>query len=80
MNGDEHTAVPDDRDEGATDVRAYLEALGAGHAPLPDLERRFVQVAKSYADVHGIDYDIWLEVGVPEATLDAAGIRRRSRR
>jgi hypothetical protein len=76
MNGDEHTTVPDHGDEGAIYVRAYLEALEAGNGPLPDLERRFVQVAKSYADVHGIDYDIWLEVGVPEATLDAAGIRR----
>lgn len=71
---------PEVTDDGAAHVRAYLEALEGGRPRLPELEQQFVRVAKSYADVHRIEYDIWLEVGVPAATLDAAGIRRLPRR
>jgi len=40
------------------------------------LEARFIEVAKNYSDRTGISYTAWRTVGVPAATLTAAGITR----
>ena len=40
------------------------------------LEKGFVKVARSYGERKGISYAAWREVGVPAATLKAAGISR----
>ncbi len=39
-------------------------------------EVRFVDVARSYSRRHGITYDTWLAVGVPDKVLRRAGLRR----
>lgn len=40
------------------------------------LEADFVKVAKSYGERSGVSYAAWRAVGVPAATLAAAGISR----
>lgn len=40
------------------------------------LEASFIQVAKNYSQRTGITYTAWRTVGVPAATLTAAGITR----
>jgi hypothetical protein len=39
-------------------------------------EARFVDVARTYSKRHGITYDTWLAVGVPDRILRRAGLRR----
>ncbi len=59
------------------DLERELAALTSGSGvDLPDLEKGFVKVARSYAERKGISYAAWREVGVPAATLKAAGISR----
>jgi len=41
-----------------------------------ELEAGFVDCAAAYSERKGITYGAWREVGVPAATLKAAGIRR----
>jgi hypothetical protein len=43
---------------------------------LPALEQDFVAAAKGYSQRKGISYQAWRELGVPAATLRAAGIGR----
>jgi predicted metal-dependent hydrolase len=43
---------------------------------LDELEQQFIQVAAEYAQRKGITYTAFREIGVPAATLRAAGIGR----
>lgn len=43
------------------------------------LEKDFVEAAKEYSERKGISYSAWREVGVPAATLKAAGVPRTRR-
>lgn len=43
---------------------------------LAALEQDFVAAAKGYSERKGISYQAWRELGVPAATLKAAGIGR----
>jgi hypothetical protein len=53
------------------------ELLAAdGGVDLDALERDFVKFAKDYSSRKRISYHAWREVGVPPATLRAAGITR----
>jgi hypothetical protein len=45
---------------------------------MDELEKAFIAAAKSYSARKGITYAAWREVGVPAATLKAAGISRSS--
>lgn len=45
---------------------------------LEAVEQEFVAAAKGYSDRKGISYAAWREIGVPAATLKAAGISRAS--
>lgn len=46
-------------------------------APEPEvLEKAFIDAAKDYSERKGIAYSAWREVGVPAATLKAAGVPR----
>ncbi len=59
------------------DLERELAALTSrSGVDLSDLEKGFVKVARSYAERKGISYAAWREVGVPAATLKAAGISR----
>ena len=46
---------------------------------LAAIEAECVAAAKEYGDRKGITYAAWREIGVPAATLKAAGITRRSK-
>lgn len=54
------------------------EALAKAEAAadLSDLERGFVEHAKSYSDRKGISYAAWRQSGVPAAVLKKAGVGR----
>lgn len=43
---------------------------------IDELEKAFVEVAKSYSDRKGISYAAWRQVGVPASVLKEAGVRR----
>ena len=51
-------------------------AAADGGVDLDALERDFVKFAKDYSTRKNISYNAWREVGVPPATLRAAGITR----
>lgn len=53
-----------------------LAAQSSNGVDLEELEARFVEVAAGYAHRKGISYAAFREVGVPAATLKAAGIPR----
>ena len=57
------------------------EHLGSvEEAPDPDaLEKNFIDAAKEYSERKGISYPAWRELGVPAATLKAAGVPRTRR-
>jgi len=57
------------------DLEAEL-ATGAGEVDLAGLEEDFIAVASAYGGRKGISYSAWREIGVPAATLRAAGINR----
>jgi len=57
------------------DLEAEIAALSVSD-DLPDLEKAFVKVAKSYGRRKGIGYNAWREAGVSAAVLDKAGISR----
>ena len=57
------------------DLTVELERDDKG-ADLSELEAEFVKAAKPYAERKGISYDAFRSVGVPAATLKAAGISR----
>jgi hypothetical protein len=59
------------------DLLQELESLGTT-VDLSGLEAEFVKSAKGYGERKGISYGAWREVGVPAATLKAAGIGRGS--
>ncbi|HMQ26692.1 MAG TPA: hypothetical protein PKA98_11950 [Acidimicrobiales bacterium] len=46
---------------------------------LAAIEAEFVAAAREYGDRKGITYAAWREIGVPAATLKAAGITRSSK-
>lgn len=46
---------------------------------LDELEKAFIDVAKSYSERKGISYTAWRELGVPAATLKEAGVPRTRR-
>lgn len=46
---------------------------------IEELERAFIEAVKPYSERKGISYMAWREVGVPAATLKAAGISRTRR-
>lgn len=50
-----------------------------GQENVEELEKAFVEVAKSYSDRKGISYSAWRQIGVSAATLKAAGIPRTRR-
>ena len=59
------------------DLEAELETLEqADSIDLSALEASFVDHAAAYGGRRGISYAAWREVGIPAATLKAAGIRR----
>ncbi len=43
------------------------------------IEAEFVDAAKGYSERKGISYAAWREIGVPAATLKAAGITRSAK-
>jgi hypothetical protein len=57
------------------DLKAELESSG-NTVDLSGLEAEFVKAAKPYAERKGISYEAFRQVGVPAATLKAAGIGR----
>ena len=57
------------------DLERELAASDDG-VDLTELERGFVESARSYSERKGISYAAWRELGVPAATLKAAGIGR----
>lgn len=57
------------------DLQAELDA-GEDTVDLEGLEKEFVSAAKGYGERKGISYAAWREIGVPAATLKAAGISR----
>lgn len=44
-----------------------------------ELERQFIEVAAGYSQRKGITWTAWREIGVPAATLKAAGVPRTRR-
>ena len=66
--------------DGAQPVDRYLRALERVNESALDwlafdaLERDFVAVAKRFAQLRGISYEAWRDVGVPKAVLARAGI------
>ncbi len=60
------------------DAEDQLASLGAGEN-LEELEKDFVEVARSYSDRKGISYSAWREVGVPAPVLKEAGVPRTRR-
>jgi hypothetical protein len=56
------------------DLEAELSSLSVDD--LQELEAAFVSVAKSFAELRGIAYATWRDVGVPPAVLTKAGIAR----
>lgn len=61
------------------DLQSELAAMNET-TDLSALEAKFVAVAKSYSDRTGVSFTAWRTVGVPAATLTAAGITRGERR
>lgn len=62
--------------------RIDLEERLAESTQGPDLEaleQDFIDAALEYSERKGISYPAWRELGVPAATLKAAGIRRTRR-
>ena len=59
------------------DLTEELSRLSAT-SEVEDAEKEFIDVAQGYAERKGISYAAWREVGVPAATLKAAGITRGS--
>lgn len=59
------------------DLRNELAQL-ENASEVKELEKSFVDVAEGYSRRKGISYAAWREVGVPAATLKAAGISRAS--
>lgn len=57
------------------DLEKELESLQTT-VDISGLEAEFVKAAKGYGERKGISYGAWREVGVPAATLKAAGIGR----
>lgn len=57
------------------DLEQEALSLEAGNN-LEELEAEFIEVAASYADRKGISYAAFRELGVPAATLRAAGVSR----
>ena len=57
------------------DLKAELDAATES-VDLSELEAEFVKAAKPYAERKGISYEAFRQVGVPAATLKAAGIGR----
>lgn len=57
-----------------------LAAAGGDGVDMEALEAGFVAVAAGYAERKGISYAAFREVGVPAATLKAAGISRAASR
>lgn len=57
------------------DAEATLKEVEAKE-DIDELERGFVEVAKSYSERKGISYTAWRQVGVPASVLKEAGIPR----
>ena len=57
------------------DLKAELDATN-NKVDLGKLEADFIKAAKAYSERKGISYEAFREVGVPPATLRAAGIKR----
>jgi hypothetical protein len=57
------------------DLKAELES-STESVDLAELEAEFIKAAKPYAERKGISYEAFRQVGVPAATLKAAGIGR----
>lgn len=55
------------------DLVAELTVLGTA-VDVAALEAKFIAIAKSYSDRTGVSYTAWRTVGVPAATLKAAGV------
>lgn len=59
------------------DLEEAIAALEAEEAnPLEETEAAFIEHAAAYSDRRGITYAAWRAIGVPAATLRAAGIER----
>lgn len=59
------------------DLQAELDASD-DKTDLEAVENGFVAAAKGYSQRKGISYAAWREIGVPAATLKAAGVTRGS--
>lgn len=57
------------------DLEQQLESVDA-KVDLSKLEKGFIKAAAPYSERKGISYAAWRELGVPAATLKAAGISR----
>ena len=61
------------------DIEDALSQIDDG-ANFDELEAGFTTHAQSYSERKGISYPAWREIGVPAATLRAAGIKETRRR
>ena len=61
------------------DIEEAINGIGSG-PDREELQRGFVEHAKSYSERKGISYPAWREMGVPAATLRSAGIKETRRR
>ncbi len=57
------------------DAEATLKEIESKE-DLEELEKAFIEAAKSYSERKGISYTAWRQVGVPARVLKAAGIPR----
>jgi hypothetical protein len=60
------------------DLEAERQAIDGG-VDVAAFEAEFVKVARNYSARQGISYAAWREIGVPAATLAAAGLTRSHR-
>lgn len=61
------------------DLEHELAAVGEVEN-LEELEKGFVAHANAYSERKGISYTAWRQIGVPAATLRAAGVKETRRR
>ena len=61
--------------QSALDAEAILKEVESKE-DLEELEKAFIEAAKSYSERKGISYTAWRQVGVPARVLKAAGIPR----
>lgn len=61
------------------DIKSALDNMESVER-IDELEKGFIENAKSYSERKGLSYTAWRELGVPAAVLRAAGIPETRRR